>query len=183
MRRSSVRFRQAAPPKPSSDQPEHGRNDGGSSLLFARLRLSRTPGVPRAGFRALLGALRTGLIEPVKTRGVCARAEEVQVEIRGRDRLMTHPLLHRSGIDPTSQPQARGGVAEVVQPSPLTSRLPLHSPDHSAPAEQTARFVVNSGSLARFPSARLSTIGSTRSARGTRRDRRPFADLVSIPSD
>jgi hypothetical protein len=33
-------------------------------------------------------------------------SEEVKMEIRGRDRLVTHPRLDRSGVDATRQPQA-----------------------------------------------------------------------------
>ena len=43
MRRSSVRFRHAAPPKLSSDQPEHGRN-GGGFLVFVRRARQRPVG-------------------------------------------------------------------------------------------------------------------------------------------
>lgn len=53
-------------------------------------------------------------IQPRKARVIGICAEVVQVSIRGRDRLVTHPRLHRSDVNPTSQPQARGGVPKVM---------------------------------------------------------------------
>ena len=47
--------------------------------------------------------------------------EMVQVDVRRGDRGMSHPALNGRQIDTPRQPQARGGVAEVVNAATLES--------------------------------------------------------------
>jgi hypothetical protein len=47
------------------------------------------------------------------------RAEEVQVQVGGGDRLVTHPGLDRSRVDAAGEPEARGRVAQVVDAAPV----------------------------------------------------------------
>src|SRR5664279_1014222 len=108
MRRSSVRFRQASLLDTGRLTCENRYMAGRISwLFFAVARPSRTPGVPPR-----LGRL----VQTVETGEVRRGAEEVQVPIGGGDRLVTHPGLDRSRVHATGQPQARRGVAQVVQP-------------------------------------------------------------------
>lgn len=46
----------------------------------------------------------------------------MQVPVRGPDGLVTEPLLDRPGVHPTGQPEAGGGVAQVVD-APALARL------------------------------------------------------------
>jgi len=86
----------------------------------------RTPGlqrVPRSPqrevFRAWLtdrsaAASRSGLVEPIEAGPVGRRAEEVQVPVRRRDRLMPHPGLHGSRVNAAGEPEAqRHGMHDV----------------------------------------------------------------------
>ena len=115
MRRSGVRIPSAPPDgnpvRPAQIAPARAGFSRCHSLAHP---LSCPPGAPRRG------------IEPVQPRQIGTRAEEVQVPVRRRDRLVTHPRLDRSRVDPTGQPQARRRVPQVVDPPAMTCRRPLH---------------------------------------------------------
>lgn len=71
-------------------------------MLFARASGGWPPGGPRRSVEAL----QAGQIGP--------GAEVVQVEVRRGDRRVAHPVLHRADIDTARQPEAGGGVSQVV---------------------------------------------------------------------
>ena len=141
-------------------------------MSFALPSLACSPGAPRPR------------VQPLQTGRIGPCPEEVEVAVRRRDRLVTHPGLHRARVDAVGQPQTRRRVAQVVHPPPQPRALPVHRP--AAPPADTRSSHAKSSATARpgsLPSDSRATIGSTRFAtRGTRRERRPFVLFVPTPS-
>lgn len=85
-------------------------------MLFARASGGWPPGGPRRP------------VEALQAGQIGSSAEVVQVEVRRRDRCMAHPGLHRADIDTARQPEAGGGVSQVVDaaapPGPRQRKQP-----------------------------------------------------------
>ena len=78
-------------------------------------------------------------VEALQTGPTVLCSEEVQVAVRGRDRLVNEPCLDRPGVDATRQPQAGGSAAAVRDPTPAAGRvLPVEGPHDSAPVQRHA---------------------------------------------
>ena len=117
-------------------------------------------------------------VQTVQSGPVGRGAQVMQVEVRGRDRRVPHPGLHRRRIDAASQPQAGGRVPQVVDPPALARSSAQASVRLNAVAcSWWPVSVTNSRSSGSRPAASARTIGSTRSATGTRRD---LPDLVPL---
>ena len=81
-------------------------------MSSARLPPMCPPGVPR------------GHIQPRQTGQIGACSEVVQVAVRGADGLVSHPRLDGPGVDAAGQPEARTGVAQVVDPAATARKRP-----------------------------------------------------------
>ena len=112
MKRSSVRFRQAAP----------HRDPGSPAQTCGARRVSLIPGPARA-WLASPGV--PPLVQPVQCGLICGRSEVVKISLRGGQIGMSQPRLDRGGRDPGFEPQTRCRVPQVVQPTAPPGLLPV----------------------------------------------------------
>ena len=170
MRRSGVRIPSAPPPGHPGRPAKTLETRPGFRCVIPTPPRDVSPRCPRRG------------IQPVQTRPVSARAEEVQVPVRRRDGLVTHPRLHRPGIDPTTQPEARRGVPQVVDPAASTRRRPVDRAEHGRAVQLRPSLgheeQITLGLAFRQPQHDW----QHPVAKGTRRDRRPLVAFTAWPS-
>src|SRR3954454_9106882 len=103
MRRSGVRI-------PSAPPPRHRLPPAGTVFFW----FSRSDS--RVSFLVTCAPFVPPTVEKIQSGLVCSGAEVVQVDVRGRNGGVPHPGLHGHRIYPVGQPEARGGVPEIMDP-------------------------------------------------------------------